>query len=279
MKTSRVYGCVFSLLVMLGWVAGARGEEANPADRVATGAIVEGFGTYGRSLVSAMMALTDQMLAQELRTLAVLAQTPAVRSGAWEKMHEALKSSQGDRPLGIIWFAKPDGSYFTGEAGGTEQNLSDRPYFPALMAGQSVPGVLVISKSTGKKSVVVAVPVKEGDKVIGALGTSLFLDRFSQRVEQALALPPSMVFYCLNPDGPVILHRDARYIFEDPRRLNSESLRIAAEKMLADEAVDVHYEFAGYQRRVVCRASPVTHWRFAVGINTGVVANPPGPDQ
>jgi hypothetical protein len=50
-------------------------------------------------------------------------------------------------------------------------NLFDRPYFPSLMAGQSVLGTLVISRSTGKRSVIIAEPVRVASLVIGAVET------------------------------------------------------------------------------------------------------------
>lgn len=257
-----------AVLILAVCATGAWGEE-KPSDRVASGEMNAAFDVYGRSMLNALMAMTDQTLAEEMRVLKLLAATPMVRSGDWDTMREIVKSDQSPNSLGIVWYARPDGAYYTVD-GPAKGNLADRPYFPALMSGESVSGALVYSKATGKKSLIVAVPVRRNGRVIGAVGKSLFLDRLSERIDRGMSLPPSMVFYCLSPDGRVILHRESRYIFEDPRELGSETLRVAGVEMLAKQTVEVSYEFAGFRRRVLCQASPITQWRFAVGINSGL---------
>ena len=75
-----------------------------------------------------------------------------------------------------VWFVQPDGQFYTVEKGLTNLTLRDRQYFPRLMAGEEITGDLVISKTTGKRTAIVAVPIKKNGKIIGALGTSLAVE-------------------------------------------------------------------------------------------------------
>ena len=74
---------------------------------------------------------------------------PRKRSGQWARMSEPLavlaSTVEGQA---AVWFARPDGSYFTVEKGATGETLRERAYFPALLAGRDVVGALVVSKST-----------------------------------------------------------------------------------------------------------------------------------
>jgi hypothetical protein len=62
-------------------------------------------------------------------------------------------------------------------------------------------GDLVFSRSTGKKSVIFAVPVKQHGEVVGGPGASAFLDDLSERNQAALSLPATVVFFAPAPDG------------------------------------------------------------------------------
>jgi presenilin-like A22 family membrane protease len=170
--------------------------------------------------------------------LEALAMTQEVQSGDWEEMVGLLANVEQAQVPNIVWFVLPDGSYYTVELGKTDQNLSNRTYFPGLMAGNNVLGDLVVSKATGKKSLVVASPVIREGEVIGGLGASLFLDDLSNTISEELALPDDMVFYATTPAGEVVLHSDTQLIFETSPNL---------------------------AKNVVFETSPLTGWRFALG--------------
>jgi hypothetical protein len=142
--------------------------------------------------------------------------------------------------------------------------LSDRAYFPALMSGEKIMGALVVSKATGQRSAVIAVPMKQGGKVIGAIGASLFLEKFADQVGAALALRPDATFYAMAPDGLTTLHKKTDRHFLDPRELGSETLKSAANEMLAKPAGETTYEFENVTKRAIYRTSPMTQWTFVI---------------
>jgi len=101
--------------------------------------------------------------------------------------------SGDERRSGLVataWYALPDGRYFATEKDGmSEENLKDRYYFPTLMSGKEVFGDLVVSNSTGHRSVIIAVPVVANGTTEGAIGVSLRVRLLSELVDQHMKLP------------------------------------------------------------------------------------------
>ena len=152
--------------------------------------------------LNAYQALVEHQLAAMLDGLRTFAATDNAMSGDWDKIKGPLALfAKGAPNAAAVWFAKPDGSYFTVEAGLTDQNLKDRPYFPGLMAGQEVAGDLVVSKSTGKRSAIFAVPVRRDGQVIGALGASISMEKVAAAIDAVIGFPQTVVFYALDRKG------------------------------------------------------------------------------
>ncbi len=220
---------------------------------------------YDQALLSAVGSLADAHLSQTRHTLEVLARTAEVQSGQWERMKPLVSMSVPPTLPQVLWFAQPDGTYFTSAEGLADQKLSDRAYFPKLMAGEAVCGELVISKSTGKKSVIIAVPVKMNDRVVGGLGASIFVDDLSQLLNERLKLPAGVLFYALTTNGLTAFHIDPKLDFVDPRQLQSPSLSDAVETILNRTKGEVTYKFNGSPRLVYFNTSALTGWRVAFG--------------
>lgn len=170
--------------------------------------------------VSALAALADSHIKGYVDSMEALAMTQEVQSARWEAMAGLLQKI--DDTGTTVWFVTPDGSYYTTEQGKTDQNLSDRDYFPTLMAGNQVIGSLVVSKSTGKASVIAAVPVTRGGDVVGAVGCSIFLEELSITLASEVNLPADMVFWAVNLDGDIALHSDTDMILKQDAELPEE---------------------------------------------------------
>lgn len=217
-----------------------------------------------QSLLSAFVSYTDLRIRSVQRSLEILASTTEARSGNWLRMEAMLRGYEKSETGLVAWYALADGSYFIVDQGLMEQGLGDRSYFPDLMAGRTVTGALVISRSTGQRSAVIAVPVTRDGQVVGAVGVSLFLDRLAEQIDAALAPRPDVAFFALAPDGLTTLHRKQDRHFLDPRELGSETLRQAAMEMLSETSGKTHYAFDNAQRHAIYRTSELTHWRFAI---------------
>jgi uncharacterized protein (TIGR02246 family) len=227
-----------------------------------------------RVALHGIRALAEWRLRDVGGALSVIAATDAAKSGVWDNMKGLLQALGATNiPANAIWFVRPDGFYYSVELGFTNLNLSDRSYFPGLMAGQSVLGTLVISRSTGKRSVIVAQPVRNGSQVIGAVGVSYSVDQLSQEIDQTMQLPAATVFYALDGSGQTALHRSPTLMCEYPSDMGSDSLKAAVTQMLSQPSGTVEYVFQNMRKTVLFERSAALGWVFAVGFSAPAMAN------
>jgi hypothetical protein len=270
-KTTNSLFFVFAAAVLAGCMAlvSCGGGSAKKTAGLPVNETKAGFPAYSNALISTMMHYVDEVIIEREGIIKALVRLPQVQRGEWAGMQKtiaAFQQSWGDG--GVYWFAMPDGRYYTADKGLADQNLKTRPYFAELLAGKSVVGSLVVSKSTGKKSVVTALPILDDrNRMIGAVGSTLFLEKLDQTLTLVLSLPEGVLFYVLDRDGTTVLHQKMNLVFDNPLTKDSPSLKVAAEKMLSTESGEVEYEYSSFKRRVRYATSPLTGWRFAVGLN------------
>jgi hypothetical protein len=265
MKIARVI-IVFLLVFSLPAMAAEKGASAEDTKRVSTAEL--------RLLLNSFGALGEGHVEGVLRGLKLMAATEEAQSGEWGKM-KVLLAAFGESGIkaAAVWFVKPDGSYYTVEKGLTGLNLSDRPYFPGLMAGKEVTGDLVLSKSTGRRTAIVAVPVRKNGRIIGALGASLSVAEISGMIDEKMGLPENVIFYAIDQEGRTSLHRVSALLFAYPSDMGSRSLAQTVKEMLTKPEGAVTYDFYG-ERTIVFRKFPLTGWVYAVGIVTGKPGQP-----
>jgi hypothetical protein len=192
--------------------------------------------------VAALTALADSHVLAYLDLLQNLAATPQVQSADWEQMQNLLTNAVQTRIAAQVYFFLPDGTAFMPGQGKTAQGLSDRDYFPKVMAGNNVVGNVLVGKVSNIKSYLVAVPVKVNGKVVGGLATTPYLDKLSQSLSQEIGLDNTRVFYALDGAGTLALSSDVS--------------QIMAEKPVLSQ-------------NVVWQTSSLTGWRFALGSPAG----------
>ncbi len=211
-------------------------------------------------------ALVEQHLSSVLASLTAVAATDAAASGQWDRIRPALAQvADSAGTTAAVWYARPDGSYYTVDSGLVTANLSDRSYFPGLMAGHPVMADLVVSKSTGKMSAIIAAPIRSGGRLTGGLGASVDLARVSAIVNNVMALPSDTIFYAIDSQGRTALHFEGHNIFAYPSQMGSPTLAKAVQTMLRSPQGSVTYTYKGAKRTVVFMRSNLTGWTFALG--------------
>lgn len=216
------------------------------------------------SLLSAFISYTDLRVRSVQRSVEILAAIPDVRSASWPNMKDLLKGYQDSDEGLILWYARPDGTYYTADKGFMDKTLTDRVYFPDLMAGRKITGALVVSKATGQRSAIIAVPIEVDGKVVGAVGVSLFLDKLSEQISAALDLRSGIGFFALAPNGLTVLHRKTDRHFLDPRELGSATLKTAVTEMMSGTSGKTTYEFDNMTKYAMYGTSGLTGWKFAI---------------
>jgi len=220
-------------------------------------------------LLNSFAALGEGHVESVLRGLRLISVTEEARSGEWERMRGLLvEFDRSGIKAAAIWFVLPDGSYYSLAKGLTGHSLRDREYFPTLMAGEEITGALVLSKSTGKRTTIVAVPIRKNGEIIGALGASLSVEEISRMLDEKMGLPGNIIFYALDQKGQTSLHKVSAMLFAYPSDMGSRSLAETVDEMLASPEGVVTYDFYG-ERVAVFKKHPLTGWVYVIGMITG----------
>ena len=218
----------------------------------------------GDVALSSLASLSDAHMRKLADTMQLVAGRVAAHPVEWASVRPALEEL---RPMNVacaLWFALPNGSYWTVDGGRQSANLRARSYFPRLLAGKVVIGDLVVSKSTQKAVAIVAVPILEHHAVVGALGASVYLDQLSEQLRQEMGLTASTIFYSFDSNAVIALNWDRALIFLRPRKVSPDLDRAFGE-MLAHTQGKVTYAFRGKARTVLYRKSNITGWWYAFG--------------
>lgn len=217
--------------------------------------------------LSSLVALSDGHLQKLADTMRLVANTDAARSRQWARIRPLLNALRPMNVACLLWFARPDGTYWTFDGGRQRNTLLTRPYFPRLLAGHTVLGDLVISKATHRASAIVAVPIIDRNAVAGVIGASVYLDRLSAQLREQMRLPADTIFFSFDSHAIVALNWDKTLIFLEPRKL-SPDLDRAFGTMLAHTQGRETYTFRGKARTVIYRKSPLSGWWYAIGSAT-----------
>jgi len=203
---------------------------------------------------SALVSARMHGIAAAMETLAI---TGELKSGDWEKIRPLLVRLEQEYPEARFWYARPDGSYYTTVDNLTSANLRDRPYFPGVLAGKTSIGTVVVSKSTGRYTAIIAVPVRDKGVVNGILGTSVYCDTLEKALFEEFALPAGYYAFAVDALGmPVIDSLQDRIFSLD------ESTRSAVREMREGQ---VRYSFEGAGHQAVFRTEEVTGWKVGIG--------------
>jgi hypothetical protein len=225
------------------------------------------FTVDARIALNGYETIVEEHLSAALDGLKALAETQDVQSTEWDRMKAPLDRLSAEMPTdAVLWFAKPDGSYHTTVVGMSDKTLKDRDYFPALLAGKDVTDALVTGKTTGISNVIVATPVMKGGQVVGALGVSISLETFTKLVDDALGLPKDIVFYALDKNGQVPLHRETFKLLSFPSKVGGDSLKAAVQEMLSKSEGTESYTVDGVTKTAIFKKSPRTGWVFVLGM-------------
>lgn len=223
--------------------------------------------------INAAAHYVDSIFTNALAALELIAATPEARGRDWDGIKRYLKQVEARLP-GVYFFVLPDGNYYSVARDYTQLNLSDREYFASLFAGNQVKGFPIHSRSSGKKSALMAAPIVVDNVVVGALGASVFLDDLYARLNQDLALPAGYTWFVLDAAGKTMLHKDGDYIFMNALTQGSRSLQQAVSEALQGESGEMRYELGGVRHAHYRKLPGMGWWMVLARIEGGEVQTP-----
>jgi hypothetical protein len=241
------------ILLVLAFVFASPAWAEPPADSPQTADV--------KTTLNVAAHYLDGIFSNALASLEIVAVTPEARSGDWKGIKPYLQKLEARLP-GAYFFVLPDGNYYSVDRDYTNLNLSDRPYFKSLFAGNPVKGFPIYSRSTGKKSALVAAPIVANGKVTGALGASVFLDDLNKRLDREFALPSGYAWYVLNSQGNTMLDKDSDLIFMNALTQGGPSLHEAVAAALKSESGAMQYDLDGIRRAQYMKLPTLDWWMF-----------------
>lgn len=134
---------------------------------------------------------------------------------------------------------------------GTSSDLSDRDYVKAALKGQKTISDVIISKVTGQPVIMVAVPIRQDDSVVGALVGRMDGNTLSDMVSDA-GYGKLGYAYMINSDGQIIAHADSGLvtgmvnpIMEASKKSKYKSVAAAEKIILSKKSGSVTYDYSG----------------------------------
>jgi len=134
---------------------------------------------------------------------------------------------------------------------GSESNLSDRPYIQAALAGTPTVSDVLISKVTGQPVIMVAVPIKVGNKVEQVLIGRKDGNALSE-ITNSITYGEDGYSYMINGLGQVIAHPDPELVLNQFNPIeaakedaSNQSLADAFTYMLEQQNGFINYDFDG----------------------------------
>ncbi len=265
-----VYGtlliCTIILFGVVSFASGPHGHEA-PHMQGDFQEKIRPTGTYdidAKVVLGAGVAIIENHLSHALTSLRLVAAAPSTRSGIWPEIRNGLQTLSEAIP-GAALYIEPDGGYYSVDRGYTGLNLADRDYFGPLFKGQEIHGSLIYSRSTGKKSVLLAVPAFDNDEVTGAVALSIYLDDFQELIAESFNLPPDYLWYVLNEHGSTVLHPRSDFVFMNPAEQGSPSMLHAVHTITTQKEGYTSYYFAGRNTHIIFQKIPFNNWRIVLG--------------
>lgn len=199
--------------------------------------------------------------------LGVFASSPILTRGNIEDAMTYL-SEEAKRNKTYLRFLIADEKGNTRYTNGTTANIADREYFTKAVKGEVNISDPVVSKNDGKVVVVVAVPIKQGEKIVGVLGGTITVDDMIARVA-AIKAGDTGFGYVVQKDGLLIMHPNNERVMKDNILKNENTgaqLKEATEKMVKGEKGTTEYSLDGIDRYLAYTPIAGTGWSLGVSV-------------
>ena len=115
-----------------------------------------------------------------LRTAANLAEIVSMDR---EKQEPVLKAIQQEYPwMYLVFTLDADGMNVARDDGNLLKDYSDRQYYKDAIGGKKLSWQTLIGKTSKKPALVLAVPVKDGDRLVGVIAAAMTIDVISANI-------------------------------------------------------------------------------------------------
>lgn len=209
----------------------------------------------------------DAIFQDELNRLTEIAKSETAQSGDWQKIKPLLLKGKSQTIEALYCYILPDGSYYTDQKNKVKANLKDRPYFPDLLSGRPVKGALLVGKTSGKKSIFVAVPIVKKGKVVGMFATAFYTLSLWYHLEKTLDLPGDVDFFALANSGVTLFDlKDKKLMFDEILKRQYSPFVLAMKTIMRTPEGTVDYTWEGVKKNAYYQSSAFGKWKYVISV-------------
>ncbi len=155
--------------------------------------------------------LVESRGAETIRTLTVMSLQKGIVSMNWDEQQAILQEQLPTTTFLVLGVVSPDGK--ARYTDGSESDLGDRDYIKKAFAGEANISDVLISRVTNEPVIMVAVPIKNGDQVVGVLigrkdGNSL------SEITGDMKYSELGFSYMINTAGTIIAHNNKELVLK-----------------------------------------------------------------
>ncbi len=141
-------------------------------------------------------------------------------------------------------------------------DLSDRDYVKNALKGNETVSEVIVSKSTGKPVIAIAMPLKSNGKVIGTVAATIKFEEISKYASK-VKIGDNGYAYIIDKNGLIVYHpKSEKVLKENILSINNDELKALFDKAKAGQSFEGYYTYDGARKFV--RFVPVNNWFVAV---------------
>lgn len=129
--------------------------------------------------------------------------------------------------------------------------------------GESFIGDVYTSPVTGKPVSLITVPIRDGNKIVGILGTPVDFGKFSDQFVKPVTIGETGYVYILRSDGLTISHKDSTHILK-----TDVSQFDFGKEILAKKNGTIEYVWQGEDKIAIIKENPLKNWIVASSSTT-----------
>ncbi len=177
--------------------------------------IVEETNKSGVAISGLLASKVDEWIDKNVRALNAIANLPAVKTMNQFDQEVVLKTLQSQYPWMYLVFTTDDrGMNVARNDGNPLTDYSNRQYVKDIVDGADVAWQNLIGKTSNQPALVLAVPIKNGDIIVGVMAAAMTRDAISELVTTYSQGRTGRSFL-VDETGKAVAHRDNAFVLQE----------------------------------------------------------------
>lgn len=154
----------------------------------------------------------DEWLDKNIRALTAAANIPGIQSMNASMQEPILKAVQDAYPyMYLVFTLDIQGMNVARNDGKALRDYSDRDYYQTIADGKDISWQTLIGKTSKKPALVIAVPIKQGDRLVGVMAAAMTIGDISKSVA-AWRKGETGFAFLVDETGKVVAHQIHQYV-------------------------------------------------------------------